>query len=68
MNLPDCRLRHRIDAESRVVDDASTGNTKQEAQRFIKHGVRYLRVEHRNSQQARRAGLEATRSDRETGP
>ena len=50
-------------AEILVVDDASTDNTKQEGQRFAKHGVRYLRVEHRNSQQSRRAGLEATRSE-----
>lgn len=46
-----------------VVDDASTDDTAEVAAKFAGRGVRYLRVEHRHSQQTRRDGFLETTSD-----
>jgi GT2 family glycosyltransferase len=47
-------------AEVLVVDDSSTDDTAEVAVRYAARGVRYVRVEHRDVQLSRRAGLRAT--------
>lgn len=49
-------------AEIVIVDDASVDETKSVADRFAGQGVRYLRIERKNTLAARAAGLDATSS------
>ncbi|HJT76342.1 MAG TPA: glycosyltransferase family 2 protein [Gemmataceae bacterium] len=53
----------RPPAEVVVIDDASADDTPAVAASFRDRGVRYVRVECRHSQRARRAGFEATGAD-----
>lgn len=46
-----------------VVDDASTDDTREAAERYEARGVRYGRVDFRNVHKARRAGIDATKAD-----
>lgn len=46
-----------------VIDDASTDDTKQVAERFSGDGVIYLRVEHKNAHQTRGSGFRASKGD-----